>query len=160
MRNGRFAEAYESMRRLRGTELQACRDFYLAHCQLQMEAELARPASSTYDEDGKAPMRWYEGEIYQQEVKKIGFWQRIWRLFTIGRNRRACYSSFVVMGAQILCGVCKSLLICRPSRVQLHRMSIPWIKLIPSGQHHHFLLLSSFLQCRPQHNQSYMAQFW
>jgi hypothetical protein len=102
MRNGRFAEAYQSMRRLRETEIQACRDFYLAHSQLQMEAELARNPANSIDGGGA---RWFDAEIYQHEVVRIGFWKRIWRLVTIARNRRACYSSFIVMAAQILCGV-------------------------------------------------------
>jgi hypothetical protein len=105
MRNGRFAEAYQSMRRLRETEIQACRDFYLAHSQLQMEAELARGSSDPGE--GGGGTRWFDDEIYQQEVVRIGFWKRIWRLITIARNRRACYSSFIVMAAQILCGVRK-----------------------------------------------------
>lgn len=103
MRNGRFQEAYQSMRRLRATELQACRDFYLAHSQLQYEAELAR--KNQHHDSGEVLARWFEDEIYQAEVKKVGFWKRIWRLASIGRNRRACYSSFIVMAAQILCGV-------------------------------------------------------
>jgi hypothetical protein len=67
-----------------------------------MEAELARTSADAGD--GSGP-RWYDAEIYQQEVVRIGFWKRIWRLATIARNRRACYSSFIVMAAQILCGV-------------------------------------------------------
>jgi hypothetical protein len=67
-----------------------------------MEAELARTSADSGDGGGA---RWYDAEIYQQEVVRIGFWKRIWRLATIPRNRRACYSSFIVMAAQILCGV-------------------------------------------------------
>jgi hypothetical protein len=91
---------------------------------LQIEEEIARKASGVgesgeeLEDTGKSGKesgsvaRWYEDEIYQKEVQKTSFWKRTWRLASIARNRRACYSSFIVMASQILCGVGVSVLYC------------------------------------------------
>jgi hypothetical protein len=156
MRNGRFAEAYESMRRLRGTEIQACRDFYLAHSQLQMEAELARNPTTSNDGGGA---RWYDDEIYQREVARIGFFKRIWRLVSKGRNRRACYSSFIVMAAQILCGVrlCIPLLRRELSRVLQEIEPMFERGLTEIGKYYCVLLVSIIFERGPQYNKGDLA---
>ena len=73
MKKGRYQDAYQSFKRLRNSTLQAARDLYYVHCQL--EEERAVLAGSTY-------MR------------------RAVELFTIPRVRRATLASWVVMIAQ------------------------------------------------------------
>lgn len=69
----RYAKAYASLKRLRNTELQAARDLYYIHAQLEMEAAF---------------------------VKKSNYVSRFWELFTVPRVRRATLASWTVMIAQ------------------------------------------------------------
>lgn len=73
MKKGRYQDAYKSFKRLRNTTLQAARDLYYVHCQL--EEERAVLAGTTY-------------------------FKRAVELFTIPRVRRATLASWVVMIAQ------------------------------------------------------------
>ncbi|KAJ5605578.1 hypothetical protein N7510_008359 [Penicillium lagena] len=79
MKKGRAKDAYASLCRLRKTPLQAARDLYYMHSQLQMEASLVNRTSN--------------------------YFKRFTELFTIPRNRRAVVASFVVMMSQQMCGV-------------------------------------------------------
>lgn len=78
MKKGRYQEAYASFLRLRNTPLQAARDLYYVHAQLDVEKEVMK--GSTYI-------------------------NRAIELFTIPRIRRATLASWVVMIAQQMCGV-------------------------------------------------------
>jgi sugar porter (SP) family MFS transporter len=78
MKKGRYQNAYKSLKRLRNSELQAARDLYYVHRQL--EEEFAVLKGSTYI-------------------------SRFFELFTIPRVRRATLASFVVMIAQQMCGI-------------------------------------------------------
>ena len=78
LKKGRYHEALSSFRRLRNSDLQACRDFYYVHRQLSEEFEVLR--GSTYI-------------------------SRFVELFTVPRIRRATLASFVVMIAQQMCGI-------------------------------------------------------
>ncbi|KAJ3572394.1 hypothetical protein NP233_g3117 [Leucocoprinus birnbaumii] len=78
MKKGRYHEAYTSFKRLRRTELQAARDLYYVHRQLQ--EEFAIISGSTYI-------------------------SRFMELFTVPRIRRATLASWVVMIAQQMCGI-------------------------------------------------------
>jgi hypothetical protein len=73
MKKDRYEKAYQSLRRLRHHEIQAARDLYYIHCQLQIEASI---------------------------VGKTNYISRFTQLFTIPRVRRATLASFVVMIAQ------------------------------------------------------------
>lgn len=73
MKKGRYQEAFTSFKRLRNSHLQAARDLYYVHCQLQEE---------------KAVL---SGTTYLKRVSE---------LFTIPRVRRATLASWVVMIAQ------------------------------------------------------------
>jgi hypothetical protein len=97
IRKNRYPEAYHSLRRFRKSEIQACRDFYAIHSQLQVEAEIVRRHTGNRN--------WYSHEIYQDEVRDMHYWQRIHRLVTRRRNLRASVSSCLCMAAQQLCGV-------------------------------------------------------
>jgi sugar porter (SP) family MFS transporter len=78
MKKGRYQNAYRSLKRLRNSELQAARDLYYVHRQLQEEFAVIK--GSTYV-------------------------SRFFELFTIPRVRRATLASFVVMIAQQMCGI-------------------------------------------------------
>jgi hypothetical protein len=73
MKKNRYEKAYKSLLRLRHHEIQAARDLYYIHCQLQIEASI---------------------------VGKSNYVSRFVQLFTIPRVRRATLASFVVMIAQ------------------------------------------------------------
>ncbi|CAK5278309.1 unnamed protein product, partial [Mycena citricolor] len=78
MKKNRYEQAYESLCRLRNSELQACRDLFYIHSQL--EKEFAALGKSSYC-------------------------KRFIELFTIPRIRRATVASFTVMIAQQMCGI-------------------------------------------------------
>ncbi|EJT96801.1 hypothetical protein DACRYDRAFT_119866 [Dacryopinax primogenitus] len=78
LKKGRVHDAYRSLCRLRNTELQAARDLYYIHSQLEAERELLQGSS---------------------------YFTRAVELFTIPRVRRATLASFVVMIAQQMCGI-------------------------------------------------------
>jgi sugar porter (SP) family MFS transporter len=78
IKKGKYMNAYQSLRRLRNTELQAARDLYYIYAQVRLEIEL---------------------------VKKSNYVTRFIELFTIPRIRRATLASFTVMIAQQMCGI-------------------------------------------------------
>lgn len=73
MRKKRYPAAYRSLCRLRHSELQAARDLYYVHVQLQLENQL---------------------------VKGDNFFRRLIEIFTIPRLQRATLASGTVMLAQ------------------------------------------------------------
>lgn len=78
MKKNRYEKAYKSLLRLRHHQIQAARDLYYIHCQLQIEASI---------------------------VGKSNYFSRFAQLFTIPRVRRATLASFVVMIAQQMVSV-------------------------------------------------------
>ncbi|KAG8162207.1 hypothetical protein KVR01_007972 [Diaporthe batatas] len=78
MKKNRYPEAMSSLLRLRHHPVQAARDLYYIHAQLEVEREIIH--GSTYI-------------------------RRFIELFTIPRLRRATLASFVVMIAQQMCGI-------------------------------------------------------
>ncbi|KAJ0426043.1 hypothetical protein BJY00DRAFT_272800 [Aspergillus carlsbadensis] len=78
IKKGRLRGAYESLCRLRNTELQAARDLYYIYAQIKVEQEISG-----------------EGNYLTRFVE----------LFTIPRVRRATLASFTVMIAQQMCGI-------------------------------------------------------
>ncbi|PIG80406.1 putative 2-5A-dependent ribonuclease [Aspergillus arachidicola] len=93
---GDYTGAFVSLRQLRGTDIQAARDLYYIHSQLQVETEMF---------DGERPQNWYSEEIYQKKVRETGFFKRLGKLFSHPRNQRACVAAFLVMASQQLCGI-------------------------------------------------------
>lgn len=83
MKKGRHNQAYKSLLRVRNTPLQAARDLYYIHAQLNLEEILI-------EETGVA--------------KTDSFFTRFMELFTIPRIRRATQASGIVMIAQQMCG--------------------------------------------------------
>ncbi|KAL4747487.1 hypothetical protein BDW72DRAFT_209619 [Aspergillus terricola var. indicus] len=96
IRRDKYPEAFQSLRQLRGSDIQAAKDLYYIHAQLQMETELI---------NGKRPEEWWAKEVYQDKVKAQSFFQRVGALFSVRRNSRACVAAFLVMAAQQLCGI-------------------------------------------------------
>ncbi|KAF2719860.1 general substrate transporter [Polychaeton citri CBS 116435] len=78
IKKNRYSKAYTSLLRLRHHPIQAARDLYYIHCQLQVEARL---------------------------VGKTNYVTRFIQLFTVPRVRRATVASFTVMIAQQMCGI-------------------------------------------------------
>ena len=79
MKKNRYAKAYKSLLRLRFQPLQAARDLYYIHCQLDVEKII---------------------------VGESNYFSRFAQLFTIPRVRRATLASFTVMIAQQMCKSC------------------------------------------------------
>jgi hypothetical protein len=77
IKKGRYRDAFESLCKLRNTRLQAARDLYYIHAQLEVEREFAT---------------------------KSNYVMRFVELFTIPRIRRATVASGVVMIAQQMSG--------------------------------------------------------
>ena len=77
IRRSEMAKAYNSLCRLRNTPLQAARDLYYIHAQIQIE---------------------------QSIIGQSNYVTRFIELFTIPRVRRATLASFTVMIAQQMCG--------------------------------------------------------
>lgn len=83
IKKGRYQQAYKSLLRLRNTPLQAARDLYYIHAQIEAE----------------------DAMIEAQEVAKTNnIVTRFIELFTIPRIRRATQASGIIMTAQQMCG--------------------------------------------------------
>jgi len=78
MKNGRHAEAFISMMRLRAHPIIAARDFYYSYVNYEEEIKVARGA---------------------------GYFRRLADCFTVPRIRRANYGASTVMLAQQMCGI-------------------------------------------------------
>ncbi|KAI9856389.1 MAG: hypothetical protein M1813_009141 [Trichoglossum hirsutum] len=68
IRKTRYKDAHVSLRHLRDSEIQAARDLYAIHSQLQVETALLR---------GGPLGEWYNHEWYQEEVERTRFLQRV-----------------------------------------------------------------------------------
>lgn len=64
IRKREYAKAFISLRQLRGTDIQAAKDLYYIHSQLQIETELFH---------GKPPEQWWRKDLYQDEVEAHSF---------------------------------------------------------------------------------------
>ncbi|KAH7117556.1 hypothetical protein B0J11DRAFT_87834 [Dendryphion nanum] len=78
IKKDRYKDAYKSLLRLRFTPLQAARDLYYIHAQLQVEKDI---------------------------IGKSNYVTRFVQLFTLPRVRRASLAAFVVMIGQQMCGI-------------------------------------------------------
>ncbi len=78
MKKNRYLEAYDALRRLRNTQLQAARDLFYINAQLEIENEAMG--------------------------KNTNYTHRVKTLFTERRVRSATLASFIVMIAQQMCG--------------------------------------------------------
>ncbi|KAI1774385.1 hypothetical protein F4818DRAFT_80823 [Hypoxylon cercidicola] len=78
MKKNRYAEAWNSMVKLRNNPIQVARDIYFIHAQVSIEMEM---------------------------MKQTNYHTRFIELFTIPRVRRASLAAFTVMIAQQMCGI-------------------------------------------------------
>ncbi|KAI0202505.1 sugar transporter-domain-containing protein [Astrocystis sublimbata] len=78
IKKGRYPEAMKSLLKLRNNPIQAARDLYAIHAQVQVESKA---------------------------IGKATYISRFWDLFTVPRLRRATGAAFVVMIGQQLCGI-------------------------------------------------------
>lgn len=78
MKKGLYQDAYRSLLRLRNNPIQAARDLYYIHAQLELEAEI---------------------------IGQHTYMKRFVELFTVPRLRRATLAAFTVMMAQQMCGI-------------------------------------------------------
>ncbi|KAF4625909.1 hypothetical protein G7Y89_g12255 [Cudoniella acicularis] len=78
MKKGLYHKAYKSLLRLRNKPIQAARDLYYIHSQLELEAQI---------------------------IGRNTYTKRFIELFTIPRLRRATLAAFTVMMAQQMCGI-------------------------------------------------------
>ncbi|KAL4812112.1 hypothetical protein BDW67DRAFT_188991 [Aspergillus spinulosporus] len=97
IRTKRYGEAYKCLRRLRRLEIQAARDFYFIHIQLQREVNVWRRQRV-----GPVPSTNFD---YQEWVERHNTFQRMLYLITLPRNRRTCLVAFLVMLSQQACGI-------------------------------------------------------
>ncbi|KAJ5593074.1 hypothetical protein N7537_009978 [Penicillium hordei] len=101
IQRNRYADAYKSLLELRGTPIQAARDLYYIHAQLQTEA-------ITIWNPHKEESWWSEREriyAYQSWINRGNFFKRMMCLATNPRTRRACTVALLVMASQQLCGI-------------------------------------------------------
>jgi hypothetical protein len=106
-----YKKAFRSLCDLNRTSLQAARELYHIHAQIEAENWL-HFGSPTYQESTQRsprPRRRVHG--LASIVKKCillgntGFWSRVRQLGSVARIRRALVAAFVVMMSQQLCGV-------------------------------------------------------
>ncbi|OQD69216.1 hypothetical protein PENPOL_c002G03242 [Penicillium polonicum] len=101
IQRNKYADAYKSLLELRGTPIQAARDLYYIHAQLQTEA-----IKIWHPHEDKS--WWSEREqiyAYQSWINRGNFFQRMMCLATNPRTRRACMVALIVMASQQLCGI-------------------------------------------------------
>ena len=114
VKNGKYRESYRSLIALREVPLLAARDLFYMHVQLLAETKLLSrsptvelgpvlntpasemPRANTILEDLN------NKETYQNEIKKITYWDRILQLATIPRVRRSAVAAFAVMSTSNL----------------------------------------------------------
>lgn len=84
IKNGRHREAFESLVKVRHTPLQAARDLYYVHVQLETERSLI------IDDEKRSGFKDYFARFAQ--------------LFSVPRVRRATQASGIIMIAQQMCG--------------------------------------------------------
>ena len=78
MKKDRYPQAWKSLCRLRHNEIQAARDMYYVHVQLELERHV---------------------------VKADSYWRRFGELFKVPRVKRATLAASTVMLAQQMCGI-------------------------------------------------------
>ncbi|KAL6238637.1 hypothetical protein BDW75DRAFT_201252 [Aspergillus navahoensis] len=107
MRKKRYREAFLSLRHLRGSDIQACKDLYYIHSQLQYESQkrLALRPGSGFASEGEQWLDVHQLNYQDVELSQMNFFKRALALWTHERNRRACIAAFIVMASQQLCGV-------------------------------------------------------
>lgn len=114
IRRGDYHAAFGVLCQLRPTEVQAARDLFYIHSQLQKEAALIE-GQKTPDQQAwrdsrsgtplEHPLDQAGDDRYLKMIQKSSYPHRVGALWKIPRNRNACIAAFIVMASQQLCGV-------------------------------------------------------
>ena len=108
---GNFRESFNSLCALNDTPLQAARELYYIHTQIQAEMELYsrredRQEGTELELVGDERVVHARGhQTPHRQLRLYDYWRRCWELVSIPRIRHATISALVVMIAQQLCGV-------------------------------------------------------
>ncbi|KAK8165392.1 hypothetical protein IWX90DRAFT_484980 [Phyllosticta citrichinensis] len=101
IKNKCYAAAYRSLKRLRNVEVQAARDFYYMHVQIEMEARVMAERGAPLENP-----HYRERTPVGRDLHKAGqYVRRFVQLFTIDRVRQATLAAHTVMIAQQMCGI-------------------------------------------------------
>ncbi|KAI9764951.1 MAG: hypothetical protein M1840_007976 [Geoglossum simile] len=103
IQKGDYIQAFKIFRRLRNTDIQACRDLWRGRAQLQYETEMELRRHGNIPEN--APARWPREELYQAERDRTFWFQGMFDLFRLPYSRRACLTAAIPMVAQIFTAV-------------------------------------------------------
>lgn len=106
-----YKKAYESLCHLNETPLQAARELYYIHAQVQAENQLYFGSPTDSENRRQSPSsscsvpNQASVPAIQPRKANTGFWRRVRQLFAVPRIRRALFAAFVVQISQQLCGV-------------------------------------------------------
>lgn len=99
-----YPQAYRSLLRLRNVPLQAARDLYYMHVQIELENKML--AAEQQARDGVRPGQDMNRTPVARDLHKAALYvRRFVQLFTISRVRRATVAACTVMLAQQMCGI-------------------------------------------------------
>ncbi|PKY00578.1 MFS general substrate transporter [Aspergillus campestris IBT 28561] len=114
IRRGHYRAAFGVLCQLRPTEVQAARDLFYIHSQLQKEATLIKDQTAPDQQAGRDPASGMPLEHspdqagedqYLKMVQNSSYLHRVGALWNVPRNRNACIAAFIVMASQQLCGI-------------------------------------------------------
>jgi len=108
-----YKKAFKSLCYLNETPLQAARELYYIHTQIEAEKEAialqldSKSGTAQNDRELQQMDADVQASLQRQQswLEKTGFWGRLWQLGSVPRIRRALVAAFVVMISQQLCGV-------------------------------------------------------
>lgn len=108
---GKFRESFNSLCALNDTPLQAARELYYIHAQIQAEMDFhsrreVRHGSSGFEMVGDERVdNAGRHQTPHRQLRLSDYWRRFWELVSVPRIRHSTASALVVMIAQQLCGV-------------------------------------------------------
>ena len=108
IKTGKFRRSFKSLCYLNKTPLQAARELYYIHAQIQAEIKFHsrhRERRESNDIELESSERNTHEGGHQSYLKLASYWRRCWELVSIPRNRHSLDSALVVMISQQLCGV-------------------------------------------------------
>ena len=114
IRRGNYRTAFGVLCQLRPTELQAARDLFYIHSQLQKEAALIKAQMEPNqrirrDSTNRISLEQSPDQAddnqYPKTVQSRSYLHSVSALWKVPRNRNACIAAFIVMASQQLCGV-------------------------------------------------------
>jgi len=116
-KRGHYKAAYQSLILLRFYPILAAKELLYVHCQMEVEADfLAQHRGNAEAQDLRQTTNTTDAAANEassrrrflrrsRSAKPINYWQKLYQLFTIARNRRALVAAVVCMIGQQVCGV-------------------------------------------------------